>query len=71
MLVIYFDHLYKDEETCLIVEGFRTHAVALQKPAPIVLYDYYDNTKKVTSFYEVESKLCDICENEEECSKCK
>ncbi|KAM7353961.1 thioester-containing protein 4 isoform 2-T2 [Cochliomyia hominivorax] len=71
LLVIYFDHLYKDDETCLMIEAFRTHAVAMQKPAPIVLYDYYENTKKVTAFYEVESKLCDICESEEDCNKCK
>ncbi|XP_037817547.1 murinoglobulin-1 [Lucilia sericata] len=71
LLVVYFDHLYKNDEQCLMIEAFRTHAVAMQKPAPIVLYDYYDTSKKVTSFYEIESKLCDICESEEECSKCK
>ncbi|XP_065357347.1 thioester-containing protein 1 allele R1 isoform X2 [Calliphora vicina] len=71
MLVVYFDHLFKNDETCMTIEAFRTHAVAMQKPAPLVLYDYYDTSKKATAFYEVESKLCDICESEEECSKCK
>lgn len=71
LLVIYFDHLHKDDETCLMVEEIRTHAVAMQKPASIKLYDYYDTDKKATAFYEVQSKLCDICESEEECSKCK
>ncbi|XP_061388607.1 thioester-containing protein 1 allele R1-like [Musca vetustissima] len=71
LLVIYFDHLYKDEKTCIPYEAIRDHAVAMQKPAVIRVYDYYDSNKKATDFYEVESKLCDICEGEEECSKCK
>ncbi|XP_005191892.1 murinoglobulin-2 isoform X2 [Musca domestica] len=71
LLVIYFDHLYKDQKTCILYEAIRAHAVALQKPAPIKVYDYYDSNKKATDFYEIETKLCDICEGEEECSKCK
>ncbi|XP_061388606.1 thioester-containing protein 1 allele R1-like [Musca vetustissima] len=71
LLVIYFDHLYKDEKTCIMYEANRDHAVAMQKPAVIRVYDYYDLNKKATEFYEIESKLCDICDGEEECSKCK
>ncbi|XP_073823483.1 CD109 antigen-like [Musca autumnalis] len=70
-LVIYFDHLYKGQKTCILYEAIRAHAVAMQKPAVIMVYDYYDSTKKATDFYEIESKLCDICEGEEECAKCK
>lgn len=68
MLVVYFDHLFKNDETCLIIEAIRTHAVAMQRPALIVVYDYYDTTERATEFYEVESDLCDICESEGECS---
>uniref|UniRef100_A0A1B0G6L1 TEP1-F n=1 Tax=Glossina morsitans morsitans TaxID=37546 RepID=A0A1B0G6L1_GLOMM len=70
LLVIYFDHLHKNRQKCVPIEAFKSHAVAMQKPASILLYDYYDTNKKVTSFYEVASKLCDICDGEEECSKC-
>ncbi|XP_073823480.1 thioester-containing protein 1 allele R1-like isoform X2 [Musca autumnalis] len=71
LLVIYFDHLYKGQKTCILYEAVRAHAVAMQKPAAIMVYDYYDSNKKATDFYEIESKLCDICEGEEECAKCK
>lgn len=69
LLVIYFDHLYK-KPTCILYEATRAHAVAMQKPAAMVVYDYYDSDKRASDFYEVDSKLCDICEGEEECSKC-
>lgn len=42
--MVYFDDIGADE----IVPEFkaiRTHAVAKQKPAPIIIYDYYDNSK--------------------------
>uniref|UniRef100_A0A1I8PQF4 Thioester-containing protein 4 n=1 Tax=Stomoxys calcitrans TaxID=35570 RepID=A0A1I8PQF4_STOCA len=71
LLVVYFDHLYKNKKTCILYEATKAHAVAMQKPASIVVYDYYDTSMKATDFYEVESKLCDICEGEEQCSKCK
>ncbi|XP_073825794.1 CD109 antigen-like [Musca autumnalis] len=71
LLVIYFDHLYKGQKICILFEAIRAHAVAMQKPAAIMVYDYYDSTKKATDFYEIESKLCDICDGDEECAKCK
>lgn len=69
-LVVYFAHLYKDKEVCIPMQAFRSHAVAQQKPASIIIYDYYDNSQKVTTFYEFDSNLCDICDGEEECTKC-
>ncbi|XP_073825812.1 thioester-containing protein 1 allele R1-like [Musca autumnalis] len=71
LLVIYFDHLYKGEKTCILFAAIRAHAVAMQKPSVIMVYDYYDSNKKATDFYEIETKICDICEEEEECAKCK
>lgn len=61
VVVIYFESLPKDVKKCLPIEAFQTHAVANLKPVPIVLYDYYDTTKKATDYYEIESKLADIC----------
>ncbi|XP_001992839.2 CD109 antigen isoform X1 [Drosophila grimshawi] len=69
MVVIYFESLAKGEVTCLPIEALKTHSVANQKPAPIVLYDYYDTNKKATEYYQIESKLCDICEGSD-CPKC-
>lgn len=42
--MIYFDDLDLNE-VCTKIKAFRTHAVAEQKPAAIVVYDYYDNCK--------------------------
>ncbi|XP_017859854.1 PREDICTED: C3 and PZP-like alpha-2-macroglobulin domain-containing protein 8 [Drosophila arizonae] len=70
VVVIYFESLPKGEIKCLPIEAFKTHAVANQKPVPIVLYDYYDTNKKATEYYQVESKLCDICEGDECSAKC-
>lgn len=40
--VIYLDHL-TTETVSLKIDGFREHIVDEQKPASIVIYDYYDN----------------------------
>lgn len=40
--VLYFDHLTA-ESVALKIDGFREHIVEEQKPASIVIYDYYDN----------------------------
>ncbi|XP_030377047.1 CD109 antigen-like isoform X2 [Scaptodrosophila lebanonensis] len=70
VLVVYFESLPKGEVKCLPIEAYKTYAVANQKPAPVVLYDYYDTNKKATDYYQIESKLCDICEGDDCKSKC-
>lgn len=45
-IVVYFDSLSSKEE-CLTFDGYRTHKVHEQKPAAIVIYDYYDNCKDI------------------------
>jgi len=61
-VVIYFNSIER-KEVCPTIEAFRTHRVANQRPAPIVVYDYYDQTKRARSFYDVvPSTICDICE---------
>ncbi|XP_037921191.1 CD109 antigen-like isoform X10 [Hermetia illucens] len=63
--VIYFDSL-TSESVCPVVKAFKTHRVAQLKPAAVVVYDYYDDTRRAREFYSPpESSLCDICEGEE------
>ncbi|XP_058816280.1 thioester-containing protein 1 allele R1-like, partial [Topomyia yanbarensis] len=65
IVVLYFDSLDR-KEICPTVSAFRTHKVAKQKPAPVVIYDYYDNSRIARQFYDgPKSTLCDICENED------
>ena len=60
-VVVFFDTITKIEQ-CLTVEAFRTHRVANQKPVPVVVYDYYDQSRRARSFYDVvPATLCDIC----------
>ena len=64
-VVVYFETI-KKKEKCYTIEAFRTHRVANQKPAPVVVYDYYDQSRRARSFYDVvPATLCDICEDED------
>ena len=64
-VVVYFETITKKEK-CYTIEAFRTHRVANQKPAPVVVYDYYDQSRRARSFYDVvPASLCDICEEED------
>lgn len=45
VIVLYFDNLKVNEPICPLVEAFRAHIVAEQRPVPIVVYDYYDSCK--------------------------
>ena len=42
--MVYFDDI-EAKDICPSFHAYRTHAVANHKPAPIVVYDYYDNCK--------------------------
>ncbi|XP_063696587.1 CD109 antigen-like isoform X3 [Culicoides brevitarsis] len=69
-VVLYFDNLER-KETCPTIRAFRTHKVAKQKPAAVVVYDYYDNSRQARMFYQTEAATtCDICEGEECAEKC-
>ena len=64
-VIVYFSSIEK-REVCPTVEAFRTHRVANQRPAPIIIYDYYDQTRRARQFYDVvPATLCDICEGED------
>ncbi|KAJ6649480.1 CD109 antigen [Pseudolycoriella hygida] len=62
-IVLYLERL-TTEKLCPAVRAIRSHKVAHQKPAAIIVYDYYDTTRKSRVFYNTnESSLCDICES--------
>jgi len=44
VVVIYFDDI-DGTQICPELKAFRTHGVAKQKPASVLIYDYYDNCK--------------------------
>lgn len=44
MVVVYFDDI-STTKSCPVFRALRTSNVALQKPAAIVVFDYYDNSK--------------------------
>lgn len=44
VVVLYFDSLNRTE-SCPTLSAFRTHKVANQKPASVIIYDYYDTGK--------------------------
>lgn len=44
VVVVYFDDMDK-KEICPVFKAYRTSKVAKQKPAPVMIYDYYDNCK--------------------------
>lgn len=54
------------EELCPTVSAFRTHKVAKQRPVPVTLYDYYDQSRRARAFYSplIATEL-DICEGDD------
>ena len=56
---------HRGVQVCPTIEAYRTYRVAQQKPAPVLVYDYYDQSRRARSFYDVvPATLCDICEEE-------
>lgn len=49
MVVIYFDDVGSNQ-TCPDFKAYRSHSVAKQKPAPVIIYDYYDSCKSFIPF---------------------
>lgn len=67
--VVYSLQLIK-KEYCPTISAYRTHKVAKQKPVPVIVYDYYDSSRRARAFYEPRSAtICDICGEGEDCSK--
>ncbi|XP_023015119.2 thioester-containing protein 1 allele R1 isoform X1 [Leptinotarsa decemlineata] len=64
-IILYFNNITRIEY-CPTISAFRTHKVAKQKPVPVVIYDYYDTSRRARVFYKSRSvTLCDICEEED------
>lgn len=45
VIVIYFDNLEANKMVCPLFDGYQVYKVADQKPASVVIYDYYDSCK--------------------------
>ena len=51
MVVIYFDDI-GSEKICPKLRAHQNHSVANLKPAPVIIYDFYDNCKFNQSFHK-------------------
>lgn len=51
VIVLYYDKM-ETKEYCTEVSAIRTHFVSNQKPVPVTVYDYYDQTRRARVFYE-------------------
>uniref|UniRef100_A0A182VDH6 TEP1-F n=1 Tax=Anopheles merus TaxID=30066 RepID=A0A182VDH6_ANOME len=51
-VVLYFDNI-GEEAVHLQMSAFQKHEVENAKPANVIIYDYYDNTRCARSFYEI------------------
>ncbi|XP_027843967.2 CD109 antigen-like isoform X1 [Aphis gossypii] len=68
VVMLYFDKMMA-EEYCPTISAFQTHKVANQKPVPVTVYDYYDQSRRARVFYSpLKATPCEICEDSD-CSK--
>lgn len=44
-MIVYFDYL-DHREICPTLDAYKTYKVTKHLPAPVVIYDYYDNGKR-------------------------
>ena len=59
-VVAYFETIGRSE-VCPTISAYRTHRVANQKPAAVLVYDFYDQTRRARAFYDpVPATLCEI-----------
>lgn len=59
-VVLYFESLGRSE-ICPTISAYRTYRVIKQKPAYVLVYDYYDQSRRARSFYQVDpGSQCDI-----------
>ncbi|XP_037051859.1 CD109 antigen-like [Bradysia coprophila] len=66
---IYIDQMTPNEQLCFEVQGYRSHKVAENKPVPVRIYDYYDDSRNAREFYQIASVgSCEICDGDE-CSR--
>ncbi|XP_037809399.1 LOW QUALITY PROTEIN: C3 and PZP-like alpha-2-macroglobulin domain-containing protein 8 [Lucilia sericata] len=51
--ILYFDKLSTGIRHCVTIETFRSNEIEDQKPAAIVMYDYYNTNRTNTMFYTI------------------
>ncbi|CAG9853917.1 unnamed protein product [Phyllotreta striolata] len=70
-VLLYFNNLTRIEY-CPTISAYRTYKVARQRPVAVVLYDYYDTSRRARVFYKgTVTHLCDVCEDADCESICK
>ncbi|XP_057670871.1 thioester-containing protein 1 allele R1-like [Diorhabda carinulata] len=66
-ILLYFNNL-TNIEYCPTVSAYRTHKMANLKPVPVVVYDYYDSSRRARVFYlPPVTHVCDLCQEEDDC----
>lgn len=48
--MVYFDDI-GSLQICPEFKAYRVHSVANQKPAPVIVYDYYDSSEFFSKFF--------------------
>ncbi|KAG8240281.1 hypothetical protein J437_LFUL012758 [Ladona fulva] len=60
-IALYFDQMMV-KEYCPTISAYRTHGVAWNRPVPVIMFDYYDMSRKARVFYKpIKSNPCDLC----------
>ncbi|XP_068218547.1 LOW QUALITY PROTEIN: CD109 antigen-like [Palaemon carinicauda] len=59
-VLVYFDQL-TEIEVCPTVAAYRVNKVAFQQPSAVVVYDYYDTSRRARRFYKaLPATLCEF-----------
>ncbi|XP_045036417.1 CD109 antigen isoform X3 [Daphnia magna] len=67
---LYFDKMTRNT-VCPTVQAYRVFKVAEQRKVPVVMYDYYDSSRRARVFYEpVPANVCDICQSSDCKNQC-
>ncbi|XP_035785188.1 CD109 antigen-like [Anopheles albimanus] len=66
-VVLYYDNM-GTERNCFVVTAYRRTRVALNRPAYVIVHDYYEPEKNAVRTYEVERRdVCELCDGSKEC----
>ncbi|ETN59728.1 thioester-containing protein [Anopheles darlingi] len=66
-VVLYYDNM-GTERNCFAVTAYRRTRVALNRPAYVIVHDYYEPEKNAVKTYEVERRdVCELCDGNNEC----
>ncbi|KAJ6643551.1 CD109 antigen [Pseudolycoriella hygida] len=71
VVVIYLDNV-SAKQICVQITAYRMCQIADEKPVSVQVYDYYNNSRRKTVFYQTKSKdLCGICIEDDCKAACK